>query len=124
MRYLSPLSLIKQWIVSWRSHAHAAEASLRDFKYWAFFRYSSQDEGIGEPFQRAIERLRVPKALRGRETALGTTGKRLIPILRDRSDLEVHADLDACILQALKESATLYPDSRGEIDVYNERARQ
>lgn len=77
------------------------------FKYRAFISYSSQDRELGERFQKALEDFRVPRALRGRKTIAGTVGKRLVPIFRDRSDLEGHADLGARIEQALEESGAL-----------------
>ncbi|HNP66205.1 MAG TPA: toll/interleukin-1 receptor domain-containing protein, partial [Woeseiaceae bacterium] len=77
------------------------------FKYRAFISYSSRDREVGERFQKALEDFRVPKPLRGRQTIAGTVGNRLIPIFRDRSDFESHADLGSRIEQALKESGAL-----------------
>lgn len=81
--------------------------TVLEYKYRAFISYSSADRPIAERFQNSLERFKVPSVLRGRETKMGRVRKRLIPIFRDRSDLEVHADMSSRINEALSESAAL-----------------
>lgn len=76
-------------------------------KYRAFISYSSKDRVIGERFHRALERYKVPKALRGRVTSAGAVPTRMAPIFRDRSDLEASADLGLRIRSGLENSQWL-----------------
>ena len=77
------------------------------FSYRAFISYSSKDRLIGEQFQSALERFKIPRPLRGRQTTAGRVPKRLTPIFRDRSDLEASEDLGQTIDVALTASQTL-----------------
>ena len=76
-------------------------------RYRAFISYSSADRTTGEAFHAAIERFRVPKPLRGRQTARGPVSKSLAPVFRDRSDADASQNLSALLLDALAASEAL-----------------
>jgi hypothetical protein len=78
-------------------------------RYRAFLSYSSADRAIGERFQRAIERYRIPKPLRGQDRGFGPVPKYLTPVFRDRSDASASADLSAELGDALRSSDALIP---------------
>lgn len=77
------------------------------YHYTAFVSYSRADKRIGESFQRAIERYRIPKPLVARNTLFGPVPKRLIPVFRDITDSSAAGDLGTRIQQALADSAFL-----------------
>ncbi len=77
------------------------------YHYTAFVSYSRADKRIGESFQRAIERYRIPKPLIARNTLHGPVPKRLIPVFRDITDSSAAGDLGSRIQQALAQSAFL-----------------
>lgn len=77
------------------------------FTYRAFISYSSRDRLIGSRFQTALEKFKIPRSLRGRETRIGKVPKRIAPIFRDRSDLEASEDLGRRIEAALVASQSL-----------------
>ena len=77
---------------------------LQNFLYRAFISYSHADEQIGDWLHRALETYRVPQALVGQETPVGSAPKRLTPIFRDRNDLPAAGNLNAEIQAALAQS--------------------
>lgn len=81
-----------------------ASASRR---YRAFISYSTHDRAAGERFQRAIERYRIPKPLRGTDYGHGPVGTRLTPLFRDRSDADASVSLAATLRTALEQSDAL-----------------
>lgn len=78
-----------------------------EHKFAAFVSYSTLDGQMGGRFQKALERYKLPKPLRGRLTALGPVPRRLSPIFRDRSDLSAGRDLARMIEDGLRDSAWL-----------------
>lgn len=76
-------------------------------KYTAFISYSAQDRGLGQRFHTALERFRVPRALRGRVSQFGRIGKGIGPIFRDRTDLASHESLSDALTEALADSRYL-----------------
>lgn len=76
-------------------------------KFKAFISYSSADRIIGNRFHTAIERYKIPSALRGRQTSSGLLKKRIGTIFRDRTDLTASDDLGEVILNGLKQSEYL-----------------
>jgi len=59
-----------------------AEKALREFKYWAFLRYSHTDKNWGNWLHKALETFRVPRRLIGKESR---DGKSASPGLSDLS---------------------------------------
>ena len=78
-------------------------------RYRAFISYSSADRVVGERFQRALERYRIPKPLRGQDRGAGPIPKYLTPVYRDRSDASTSADLSTELGDALADSEALIP---------------
>lgn len=76
-------------------------------KFKAFISYSSADRIVGNRFHTAIERYKIPKALRGRKTESGLIEKRIGAIFRDRTDLTASDDLGEVILEGLEQSEFL-----------------
>ncbi len=76
-------------------------------RYRAFISYSSADRAIGEQFQRAIERYKLPRALRGADHGFGVVPTRLVPLFRDRSDADASVSLAATLREALEHSDAL-----------------
>ncbi len=76
-------------------------------RYGAFISYNHRDRREAIRLHRALEAYRIPRRLRGRDSPLGTIGKRLPPIFRDRDELAAGADLAKVVRDALDESATL-----------------
>ncbi|WP_293900973.1 toll/interleukin-1 receptor domain-containing protein [Phenylobacterium sp.] len=76
-------------------------------KYAAFISYNHRDRKIAAWLHSALETYRVPRQLRGRETALGVLGARLPPVFQDRQELAASSDLAGSVLAALQESASL-----------------
>ncbi|MFK7890779.1 MAG: toll/interleukin-1 receptor domain-containing protein [Granulosicoccus sp.] len=76
-------------------------------KFKAFISYSSEDRIVGNRFHTAIERYKIPSALRGRRTRSGLIKKRIGAIFRDRTDLTASDDLGDVILAGLKQSEFL-----------------
>lgn len=83
----------------------AAGASSR--RYSAFISYNHRDRAWATWLHRNLERYRIPKALRGRPSALGPLGARLPPVFRDREELAASSDLALSIERALSRSAHL-----------------
>lgn len=76
-------------------------------RYRAFISYSSADRAIGEQFQRAIERYKIPRALRGVDHGFGAVPTRVSPLFRDRSDADASVSLAATLRDALAHSDAL-----------------
>jgi tetratricopeptide (TPR) repeat protein len=76
-------------------------------RYRAFISYSSADRALGTRFQRAIERFRIPKPLRGADYGRGATPARLTPLFRDRSDADAGTSLASVLRKALEQSEAL-----------------
>lgn len=76
-------------------------------RYWAFLSYSHKDEEHAGWLHEAIEKYRVPQALVGRGTPLGSVPAKLSPIFRDRHELAAGGDLSADIQEALAGSRFL-----------------
>jgi len=76
-------------------------------KYAAFISYNHRDRRTASWLHRAIENYRVPKALWGREGALGAIGSRLPPLFQDREELAASSDLAASVREALEQSSSL-----------------
>lgn len=75
--------------------------------YSAFISYNQRDKAWARWLHRALESYRLPRAIRGRDSALGPIGTKLPPIFRDRDELGAAVDLGAAVMQALARSATL-----------------
>lgn len=82
-------------------------AAASGFKYRAFISYSHRDAADADWLHRAVERYRVPSALVGRATAMGTVPARLTPLFRDREELAASTDLSAVITAALEAASHL-----------------
>lgn len=76
-------------------------------RYSAFISYNHRDRAWASWLHRALERYRIPKPLRGRDTAVGVLGKRLPPVFQDREELAASTDLARSVQEALAEAATL-----------------
>ncbi|KAA9134202.1 toll/interleukin-1 receptor domain-containing protein [Marinihelvus fidelis] len=74
-------------------------------RYEAFISYSHRDKAWARWLQNALERYRLPKALRDQNGRDG--GKRLRPFFRDDTELASSEDLTAAITQAMEQSAAL-----------------
>ena len=84
------------------------DQSLWDqYHYKAFISYSREDRVAGSQVQKQLELFKVPKALRGRETANGPIPARIAPVFRDLSDLDAHGSLTENIETVLSRSAFL-----------------
>ena len=79
----------------------------RKFQYKAFISYSHKDKAVAEWLHRALETLKVPRGLVGRETAGGPVPAHLRPIFRDESELAVSANLNKSVTDAVAESEFL-----------------
>ena len=79
--------------------AHGAQRMARS--YYAFISYSHRDEVFARWLHRALETYRVPRALIGRETPMGTVPRRLMPVFRDRDELVAADSLHDTIEAAL-----------------------
>src|SRR6266542_1495058 len=77
------------------------------YKYWAFMRYSHQDEAWAAWVHNALETYRVPRSLVGRTSTDGGVSRQVFPIFRDRDKLPGAADLGAKIHEALRQSRYL-----------------
>lgn len=74
-------------------------------RYEAFISYSHRDKAWARWLQGALERYRLPKAVRDGPGRDG--GKRLRPFFRDDTELASSEDLTASITRAMEESAAL-----------------
>lgn len=76
-------------------------------EYWAFISYSHHDVKWATWLHKALESLRIPKALVGRQSPHGPIPARLKPVFRDREELGASADLSGPIRKALAASNAL-----------------
>lgn len=76
-------------------------------RYAAFISYNHKDVKAARWLHRALETYRLPRHLRGRESAFGPLADRLPPIFQDREELAASSNLAASVQQALKESHSL-----------------
>ena len=76
-------------------------------RYRAFISYASVDRAIGEQFQRAIERYKIPRVLRGANHGFGAVPTRVAPLFRDRSDANASVSLAVTLRSALEDSDAL-----------------
>ena len=74
------------------------------FKYKAFLSYSHKDTRAAKKLHKALERFRIDKDLRGRDTKAGLIPKTLRPIFRDREDFSAGHSLTGQTLAALSAS--------------------
>ena len=75
--------------------------------YRAFISYSHANTALATWLHHALEAYRVPAKLVGRETAVGTVPRRLLPIFRDREELAASGDLGDGLKAALAASQFL-----------------
>lgn len=80
---------------------------MADARYSAFISYNHRDKAWATWLHRGLERYRIPRALRGRETRLGKLRDRLPPVFRDRDELAASGDLAASVRAGLEAAATL-----------------
>ena len=73
-------------------------------RYEAFISYSHSDKSTARWLQNALERYRLPRALR---RGPGAAGRRLRPLFRDDTELASSSDLTASIVSALERSGAL-----------------
>ena len=76
-------------------------------RYSVFISYNHRDRAWASWLHRELERYRIPKALRGRASAVGVLGDRLPPVFQDREELPASADLARSVQDALAEAACL-----------------
>jgi len=76
-------------------------------RYAAFISYSHADTPTVRWLHHALETFRVPKALVGTPTPLGSAPRRLAPIFRDRDELPASGDLGTELRAALADAAFL-----------------
>lgn len=89
------------------SHSHADRCPWwhywNKWPWWYFWRRPLW----GEVLHRQLEGYRIPKKLRGRNTAVGAVPDRLFPVFLDNEELPASSDLSHAIQTALRESRTL-----------------
>lgn len=76
-------------------------------RYATFISYNHRDRKAASWLHRALETYRIPKHMRGRDSAVGLLGAKLPPIFQDREELAASSDLAASVREALAESASL-----------------
>ncbi len=76
-------------------------------RYATFISYNHHDRKAAAWLHRALETYRIPKRLRGRDSAVGRLGARLPPIFQDREELAASADLAASVREALIEASSM-----------------
>lgn len=80
----------------------------KQYRYWAFISYSSQDRGWARWLHRAIETYGIPAQLVSHETPVGEPApKRFHPVFLDRAELPATFDLGREIENALRASRYL-----------------
>lgn len=80
---------------------------MEAFEYRAFISYSWADAKWGNWAHRALEAYRTPKALVGRETALGPVPRSLHPLFKDREEEAAGASIGTAVETALAASEFL-----------------
>lgn len=76
-------------------------------RYATFISYNHRDRKAASRLHRALETYRIPKRLRGRDSALGPLGHRLPPIFQDREELAASSNLAVSVQSALREASSL-----------------
>ena len=76
-------------------------------KYSVFISYNHRDRKFAAWLHRSLETYSIPRQLWGRESAIGTIGRRLPPVFQDREELAASSNLGASVLAALEQSACL-----------------
>jgi tetratricopeptide (TPR) repeat protein len=79
----------------------------RSFRYWGFLSYSHDDRRVAERLHKALEAYRIPARLVGLEGPFGPVPARLLPIFRDRDDLNAGGRLGPEVEHALAASRSL-----------------
>ncbi|MEE4174357.1 MAG: toll/interleukin-1 receptor domain-containing protein [Xanthomonadales bacterium] len=82
----------------------ANSADQAGVRYEAFISYSHADKPTARWLQNALERYRLPRALR---RGPGAAGRKLRPLFRDDTELASSSDLTASIVSALEQSGAL-----------------
>jgi tetratricopeptide (TPR) repeat protein len=77
------------------------------FRYKAFISYAWADAAWGNWLHKALETYRTPKALIGKDTAIGPVPARLVPLFKDREEQAAGADISAALDAALSQSEFL-----------------
>jgi tetratricopeptide (TPR) repeat protein len=80
---------------------------MTGFRYKAFISYAWADAAWGNWLHKALETYRTPKALIGKETAIGPVPARLVPLFKDREEQAAGADISAALDAALSQSEFL-----------------
>jgi tetratricopeptide (TPR) repeat protein len=79
----------------------------RSFRYWGFLSYSHDDRRVAERMHKALEAYRIPTLLVGLDGPFGPVPARLLPIFRDRDDLNAGGRLGPEVEHALAASRSL-----------------
>ncbi|WP_417473762.1 TIR domain-containing protein [Luteimonas mephitis] len=79
----------------------------RSFRYWGFLSYSHDDRRDAERLHKALEAYRIPARLVGLEGPFGPVPARLLPIFRDRDELNAGGRLGPEVEHALAVSRSL-----------------
>lgn len=79
----------------------------RSFRYWGFLSYSHDDRRVAERMHKALEAYRIPARLVGLDGPFGPVPPRLLPIFRDRDDLNAGGRLGPEVEHALAVSRSL-----------------
>lgn len=80
---------------------------MTDFRYKAFISYSWSDAAWGKWVHTALETYRTPKALVGKQTAIGPVPATLHPLFKDREEEAAGASIGAAVEAALGASEFL-----------------
>src|ERR1700733_63133 len=83
------------------------EASVPQYRYWAFISYSSKDAALCKRLHRALETYAIPRDLVGRPGRDGPVPKKLFPCFRDRDELPLASGLGGTLKDAMKVSRYL-----------------
>jgi tetratricopeptide (TPR) repeat protein len=76
-------------------------------RYSAFISYNHRDRAWATWLHRELERYRLPKALIGRDSPMGTLERRLPPVFQDREELAASTNLADSVREALSEAHSL-----------------
>ncbi len=76
-------------------------------RYSAFISYNHKDRAWAAWLHRELERYRLPKALIGRGSPIGTLERRLPPVFQDREELAASTNLASSVREALDQAHSL-----------------